>query len=270
MRSWLFVPGDRPERFDKAVASGADMVVLDLEDAVGADAKTTARDAVTKWLRKDSRVAIRVNGVGTRWHVDDIALLRSAGIVCAILPKAEKLEELKTFRDALPGSVAIVPLIETALGIWNARELATVPGVCRLAFGSVDFQLDCGVDGEPQSLLYARSRLVLASAIARIAPPIDGVTVRLDDVELLRSDIAAARGLGFGGKLCIHPSQVGHINEGFRPDAEALSRARRIVDAAETSGRGAFHLDGQLIDEPVVEQARRVLAAANDPRCRGS
>lgn len=263
MRSWLFVPGDRPERFDKAVASGADMVVLDLEDAVRAEAKDAARETIAGWLTQGSRVAVRINGIGTRWHADDVALLQSPGIVAVLLPKAEQAEALKSFAAALPDSVVIVPLIETALGIWNARELAAAPGVARMAFGSVDFQLDCGMDGNPQSLLYARSRLVLTSAIARIAPPVDGVTLRLDDIKQLRSDVAAARSLGFGGKLCIHPSQVAHVNAGFQPDADALARARKIVDAAMTSGRGAFRLDGQLIDEPVIEQAKRILAWAN-------
>lgn len=262
-RSLLFVPGDRFDRFDKAAAAGADVVVLDLEDGVLPEARVRARTAVRAWLEAGGRAAIRVNGSGTEWHRDDVALLHAPGVVAAVLPKAEDPRTLAEFGAALPAGVAIVPLVESAIGIWNVRELATVPKVSQLAFGSVDFQLDCGIEGDGDALLHARSRLVLASAAARIAPPVDGVTVALGDRQRLLSDIASARALGFGGKLCIHPSQVADVNTGFLPDAGALAFARAVVEAAEANGDGAFRLQGRLVDRPVVEQARRLLAAAS-------
>lgn len=261
-RSYLFVPGDRPDRFDNAVATSADFVVLDLEDAVLPKGKTSAREAIRSWLSKGGRAAVRINGIGTEWHEEDKALLATPGVVAVILPKAEEPAALATFAAALPQGLPLVPLIESALGIWNARELASVHGVMQLAFGSVDFLLDTGIETEGEALLYARSRLVLASAIARIAPPVDGVTIALDDEKQLRADIKAARSLGFGGKLCIHPNQVLAVHEGFAPDDATLAWARAVVAAARTSDAGAVRLDGKLIDRPIVERAQRVLENA--------
>jgi len=261
-RSYLFVPGDRPDRFDKAVATGADIVVLDLEDAVLPKAKTGAREAIRDWLCKGGRAAVRINGIGTEWHEEDIVLLATPGVAAVLLPKAEEPAALAAFASALPQGLPTVPLIESALGIWNARELAGVNGVTQLAFGSIDFQLDTGIEAEGEALLYARSRLVLASAIARIAPPVDGVTIAMDDEEQLRADITAARALGFGGKLCIHPRQVLAVHEGFAPDEATLAWARAVVAAARTSDAGAVRVDGKLIDRPVVERAKRILEDA--------
>lgn len=258
-RSYLFVPGDRPDRFDQAVATGSDIVVLDLEDAVLPKAKIGAREAIRDWLRKGGRAAVRINGIGTEWHEEDKVLLATPGVAAALLPKAEEPAALDTFVSALPQGLPIVPLIESALGIWNARELASVKGVTRLAFGSIDFQLDTGIEAEGEALLYARSRLVLASTIARIAPPVDGVTIAIDDEERLRADITAARVLGFGGKLCVHPRQVAAVHEGFAPDEAMLAWAQAVVEAARTSDAGAVRVNGKLVDRPVVERAKRIL-----------
>ena len=260
-RSYLFVPGDRPERFDKAVDTGADLVILDLEDGVLPDAKEKARQIVGEWLAKGNRAAIRVNGTKTAWHAQDLELLRHQSVAAALIPKAEQVDDLLAFANAVPKGMPIVPVVETALGIWNVRELAEVRGVVQLAFGSVDFQLDTGINGEDSELLYARARIVLASAIAHIAPPMDGVTLAINDDDQLRSDIARGRKLGFGGKLCIHPRQVPIVNEGYSPKPDEVERARRIVKAAEAAGIGAIQLDGKLIDRPVVERARAVLSS---------
>lgn len=259
-RSYLFVPGDWPERFDKAVATGVDLVVLDLEDAVLPDGKDGAREKIGAWLASGNRAAIRLNGTKTPWYERDLELLRHPSICAVLLPKAEEAADLEALARIVPDGMPIVPIVESALGIWNVRELASVRGVAQLAFGSVDFQLDAGIDGEGEALLYARSRLVLASAIARIPPPIDGVTMAIRDDDQLRTDIVMARNLGFGGKLCIHPRQVSIVNDGFRPTPDEMQRARRIVEAAEVAGNGAIQVDGKLIDRPVVERARAVLA----------
>src|SRR5436305_11579612 len=164
------------------------------------------------------------------------------------LPKAELPDQVEQVAARLTSEARVLPLLETALGVWNAGALAQVPRVERLAFGSVDFQLDTGITGDQEELLYARSRLVLASRIASILPPIDGVTMALDDLTRLRDDVARARRLGFGGKLCIHPKQVETINQGFVPPEAELAWARRVLEAARTAGAGALRLNGELID----------------------
>lgn len=137
--------------------------------------------------------------------------------------------------------------------------LAATPGVARLAFGSVDFQLDLGIEGEREELLAARSQLVLVSRVAGRLPPVDGVTMALDDPDALRRDVTYARRLGFGGKLCVHPRQVAAVNEGFRPTTAEIEWARRVVEAAAEAGNNALRLDGKLVDRPVIDRARAIL-----------
>lgn len=264
-RSCLFVPADRPDRFAKALAAGADLVILDLEDAVQPEAKVAARDHLRIFLQGHSggRVGVRLNAAGTEWFPDDLSLLDSPALAAAMLPKAETAEMLAQVAARLHCGAGLIPLAETALGIWNALELARAPRVIQLAFGSVDFQLDAGLpDDDPdRAMLYARSRLVLASAAAGIAAPIDGVTVDLDDPARTAADVAQSRALGFGGKLCIHPRQIAPVHEGLAPSPAELTRARAIMAAADAAGAaGAIRLDGKLIDRPVAERARRMLA----------
>lgn len=262
-RSCLFTPADRPERFAKALATGADLVVLDLEDAVQPDAKDAAREQIRAFLRNGGRAGVRVNGVGTPWHEKDLSLLQEPGLCALMLPKAEEAADLARLAAVLPAGCALIALVESALGVWNARDLAAVPGVTQIAFGSVDFQLDAGIpdsEDDYDALLHARARLVLASAVAGIAAPMDGVTVALDDAAILRRDVARARGLGFGGKLCIHPRQIGPVHEGFAASEAEIAQARAIVAAADAAGaNGAIRLHGKLIDRPVAERARRLV-----------
>lgn len=159
-----------------------------------------------------------------------------------------------------------MPILETGLGIWDARSLAAARRVERLAFGALDFTLDVGIDGEGKELLYARSRLVLASRVAGIVPPLDGVPAALGNPDCLAADVNRARRLGFGGKLCSLPRQIEAVNRGFSPSEAEVSRARRIVEAAETAGAGAFRLDGEMVDRPVLERAQSVLGSIEPPR----
>jgi citrate lyase subunit beta/citryl-CoA lyase len=154
----------------------------------------------------------------------------------------------------------VIALIETALGVHRAYEIATVDRVVRLAFGAIDFALDIGAAEDDLALLYARSCIVVASRAAGISPPIDGVTVDLDDAAATRADAASARRLGFGGKLCIHPRQVEEVNAGFRPTENEVRQAQRIM--AGVAEGGAARLAGQMIDKPVVDRARLVLLRA--------
>jgi citrate lyase subunit beta/citryl-CoA lyase len=259
-RSYLFVPGNRPDRFEKAWQSGADAVILDLEDAVQSTHKDLARKAVAAWLQPTRPVYVRINGTGTPWFEQDLELVGLPGVQGVVLPKAEHPEQVERLAACLAGEAQVLPLLETALGVWNARVLAQTPRVERLAFGSVDFQLDTGITGEQEELLYARSRLVLASRVASILPPVDGVTMVLDDLTRLQEDVARARRLGFGGKLCIHPRQLELINRGFAPTDAERAWARRVLSAAEATGAGALQLDGELIDRPVIARARSILA----------
>jgi citrate lyase subunit beta / citryl-CoA lyase len=263
-RSWLYVPGDRPERFAKAVASGADVIICDLEDAVSAANKAIARHAVADWLR-GHRAVVRVNGVGTPWHDDDVAAIADApGLVAVLIPKSDEPAPIHQLAHRLGKHVDVIPLVESAAGVANAGAIAVAPQVAALAFGSIDFALDLQIDDtdgvDETALLYARSTLVIASRVAGIAPPIDGVTVSLSDADVIRRDAHRARALGFGGKQCIHPRQVHEVNAVFSPSPTAIARARRVIEAAENAHGSAIQVDGQMIDKPRIDQARRVLS----------
>ena len=269
-RTLLFVPGDRPDRFAKAAAAGADLVVVDLEDAVAAEAKETAREAVASWLADGHVAAVRINAAGTPWHAADLAAVagRAAAVV---LPKAEPGAALTAVGRAAP----TIALLETAAGILDARPVATTPGVCRLAVGTFDLAAELGIDPlDREALLASRSALVLASAAAGLAGPVDGVRARLDDEPGLREETAAARRLGFTGKLCIHPRQVATVHDVLRPTDEEVAWARRILDSViegAIEGGGAVKVDGAMVDKPVLDRARRILGdiidgpAAADP-----
>ncbi|MFP3563077.1 HpcH/HpaI aldolase/citrate lyase family protein [Paraburkholderia sp. SIMBA_030] len=262
MRSFLFVPGIRPERFDKALACGADAVIVDLEDAVGAVDKGPARqhvaDAAAAFAASTTRVLLRINGFGTPWFDEDLSLLALGGIDGVVLPKAENTMALEALVRAT--TKPILPIVESALGVWQVLEVAKGPGVERLIFGSVDFELDLDCSGAWEALLYARSRIVLASRVAGLLAPVDGVSVALDDAVRLATDASRGRSLGFGGKLCIHPKQVAQVNAAFSPSEEELAKAREVIEVFERAGGGAVSVDGRMVDLPVLLKARRQLA----------
>lgn len=258
-RALLFVPGNRPERFAKAAAAGADVVVVDLEDAVPAGEKEGAREAVAAWLGDGALphgmgAAVRVNAVGTPWHEADVAAV--AGHAAAVvLPKAEPGEALESLAARTP----VVALVETATGILDAREVAGVPGVVRLAIGTFDLAVELGVDPlDREALLAARSAVVLASAVAGLPGPVDGVRAAIDDDAGLHEEATAARRLGYAGKLCIHPRQVPTVLGVFRPTDEEAAWARSVL-AAVDPGTGVARVDGAMVDKPVLDRARRIL-----------
>jgi citrate lyase subunit beta / citryl-CoA lyase len=258
-RSYLFVPGNRPDRYAKALAAGADAVIVDLEDAVALKDKQSARDALTAWLSPEHPVLIRVNGAESQWFREDLPLCNMPGVAGVLLPKAENPEDVRTLAEHSGATTPILPLIETARGLWNAQALAH-PKVRRFVFGSIDFQLDLGIQGEDEELLYFRSKLVLVSRIAGLEPPVDGVTTAIDDAERIRGDTLRAKRLGFGAKLCIHPRQVSVVNECFEPTAEEESWAKRVVEAAEAVHGATVSVDGKMVDRPVIARAEAILA----------
>ena len=263
-RSYLFVPGNRPDRFAKAHASGAHAVIIDLEDAIPAAEKSKARSAVEAWVSPAQPVVLRINGVDSDWFRDDVTCCRMPGVQAVMLPKTESVAHLRRVEEWLGQSVAILPLIETAQGFSNALEIARDRSVRCLVFGSLDFQLDVGIPGDDEELLYFRSQLVLVSRLAGIQAPVDGITTAIDDPARLRTDALRARRLGFGGKLCIHPKQIGPVNESFRPDAEEIAWARRVVEAASATRAGALAVDGGMVDRPIVLKAQRILKEAGE------
>ncbi len=259
LRSLLFVPGARPDRFDKAAAAGADAIVMDLEDAVAPTDKASARENIRHWLTPERRAVIRINAADTEWFSDDLSLAALPGVVAVMLPKAERVEDIVTVMQA--GAARLLPLIETAAGLAAAMQIASAPGVQCLAFGSIDFQVDLGMrEATEDDLIVFRSQLILASRLAGIAAPIDGVTTSIDDTERLRIDVARARRLGFGGKLCIHPRQVAEVHRGFAPDAAAVVWARRVVAAAADGA--VVTVDGKMVDKPVLLRAEAILREA--------
>ena len=259
--TFLFVPADRPERLLKAVASGADMVILDLEDAVAGEHKAAARaHARTALTTGDLRVCVRINGVESAAFHEDCKLLALPGVAAVMLPKAEAAAGLAAVRAASRDATPIVPIIETAQGLAAARELARCAGVQRLAFGSVDFQQDLGIEGDGLELLFARSELVWASRLAGIGAPVDGVSLGIRDLEQVHADVLRARRAGFGGKLCIHPAQIAPVRDGFAPDAQAIAWAQGVLAAVASHPAGALTYEGQMVDKPVIERARAMLA----------
>jgi citrate lyase subunit beta/citryl-CoA lyase len=258
-RSYLFVPADRPERFAKALATGAGAVVIDLEDAVAPEAKQGARSTLAAWLADaPAPVVLRINAADTEWFDADLALCALPGVAGVMLPKAERSADLARVARAAPGR-SLLPLIETALGFDRLRAITESPCVERLVFGSIDFQLDLGIAGDGEELLFFRSQLVLASRLAGIGAPVDGVSTAIDDVAALRADTSRARRLGFGAKLCIHPKQVAVVYTAFMPSDEEVAWARRVIEAAGRSQGAAVAVDGKMVDKPVILRAQAML-----------
>lgn len=267
-RSFLFVPATKPERIAKALDSGADCIVIDLEDAVAEGSKDAARAQLARYLPQLSvdqltRTLVRVNAAGTPWHAADIALLRGwAGQgVTVMLPKSEEPAALRGVAQALGEGAALVALIESLAGLDAATALAHDPQVVRLAFGHLDFQLDLGMraTAEEPELAFARNALVAASRRAQLPKPVDGVTVDTGSAERLAADAKRARAFGFGAKLCIHPSQVAAVNATLGYSLAEQDWARRVLDEASRRGGEVFSLDGRMVDLPVIRAAQVIM-----------
>jgi citrate lyase subunit beta/citryl-CoA lyase len=263
--TYLFVPGNRPERFDKALASRAGAVIVDLEDAVAPADKAAARASFVAWYRAAAfapeRVLLRINDESTPWFDDDIATIRKADIAAVVLPKAESAAQIERVGSVLPRGGFVIALVESARGIVNVEDLARAKHLQRIAFGTLDYALDLDVTGDERGLLYPACRIAVASRAAGIATPVAGVTPEIGDATKLLADLAFARACGFGAKLCIHPKQVDTIEDAMRPSEAEIDWAKRVV-AASAHGRGAVQVDGRMVDRPVIEKAERILDRA--------
>lgn len=264
-RSLLFVPGSRPDRFAKALASGADLVIIDLEDAVPPDQKDAARTWVAQFLSRSpqTRVLVRINALTSVHAQADLALCAAhAGVGGVMVPKADTCAVLLQAQSA---GKPVWPIVESAQAVVNLGELARAPGVARLVLGNLDLALDLGMNADSEAAMslldQTRYAMLLHSRLAGLPAPIDGVFAQTTDPEGLQRMARRACDMGFGGALCIHPSQVPVLNAQYAPSPAQLDQARRIVAAANRQP-GAFLLDGRMVDAPVIERARRVLVRA--------
>ena len=264
-RSFLFVPGHRTERFAKALASGADAVIVDFEDAVPLDAKATARDALlAAWPALDvaqrARLLVRVNPAGTPWHAADLAAVAQLPDLGAVmLPKAESAQQIEAVWRAAQRPV--LPLIESAEGVGQMDPIARAPGVLRLGLGHIDLQADLGMSCGPDEAELApiRVALVVASRRAGLPAPVDGVTTATTDADVLALDAQRSRRFGLGAKLCIHPAQVAGVHQALAPTEAECDWARRVLAAEVEARGGAFSVDGKMVDPPVLLLARKIL-----------
>lgn len=265
VRTALFVPATRPERFPKALASGADAVIIDLEDAVAENLKAEARGHLDAFLgaNPEAEILVRINASGHSEQAKDLELCAARpGVIGVLLPKAENAEQVQAV--AATGK-PVWPIIESARGLARLAEIAQADGVERLSFGALDLGLDLGLASGTAAaeriLDQARYGLLLQSRLADLAMPLDSVFPDIKNLHGLSHTVVDARDMGFGGLLCIHPSQVAVVHETLMPSADELAWAQRVLDAG-ASGEGVFVVDGQMIDAPVIGRARRLLQRA--------
>jgi len=284
MRTLLFVPGNRPERVDKAVAAGADAVIIDLEDAVPLASKEETRPMVREKLLQHAQghIMVRVNALDSGFLQGDLDAVVMGALRCIIVPKVEGpahirdihrlLSEAESAGGMEPGTISIIPLIESARAVQNIHAIVSEQiepeRFHTVAFGAADYTLDMGIEmtGGGDELFYPRSRIAVACRAAGVEPPVDTpFMIDVKDMEGLRIDALRAKTLGFQGKLCVHPSQVAPCNEIFSPSAGEIAYARQIIETfeeAEAQGLAAIQLEGKMIDYPVVERSRRILRLA--------
>lgn len=282
VRSLLFAPGDRADLIQKAAASGTDGIIIDLEDAVATDRKPAARSVLSDLrLPEGIEVLIRVNADDTGLIYDDLVVAVRSGVAGIVVPKAESAESmarldgaitvLETERGLPPGTISLVPLVESALGVRNAYDVLTAAERVRaVLFGSGeqgDLVADLGCEWTPDGtgLLHARSEVVLAARAAGISEPLDAVFMDFRNDEALRVECRLARRVGYVGKCAIHPRQVAVIHDVFTPDADELAVQRRVLDAfedAEAQGLASISVDGRMVDYAVAKRARSILARA--------
>ncbi len=262
IQSMLFVPGNKPERFAKALASGADSVCIDLEDAVPAEMKLASRKSAIEAVGLDARVAIRVNALSTRDGFADLLALANTDRRPSLvyLPMVEDEAEVRIAASVLADpSVSFVPLIETVRGLTNAAAIAANPNVAMLMFGGADFSAQLGVDLSWEPLVVARSQLVMACAqVGKGA--IDVPWIHFEDMAGLTEETRKAKALGFVAKGAIHPAQIAPIHDVYRPTPEQIEEAKEAEKVFREAGGAAVRFRGRMLDTPVMNRYRQILA----------
>ncbi len=282
MRSPLFAPGDSARKAEKAMASGADAVILDLEDSVASGVKPQARATVAALLPSVVRpgVIVRINAPGTEWYLADLAAVVPGRPAAIMLPKCSSaadllaidhhLEALETAAGIGPGTIKVIPIAtETTASVLNLPTMLGNPRVAAICFGAEDLSADLGIDPRtaagtyPAAIAQARAQVLLAAAAAGL-PAIDTPFPDPRDPHGLRREAREAAADGFAGKLCIHPSQIDIVNAAFTPDQARIAWAQAVSDGfAANPGAGVFTLDGKMIDRPHLRLAGRILAAGS-------
>jgi citrate lyase subunit beta/citryl-CoA lyase len=270
---YLFVPGHDAQKISKAFQSQADVIIIDLEDAVRIEEKEEARAIVKKELVKhksnNKKIMIRINSEPTSWFYEDIKLVKELDIHAVMLPKCENPSSVLTLSTLIP-ELEIIPLIESARGVLNAESIIkSCSQIKKIAFGAVDFALDIGTEWSPEGTerFAAMSHLVLVSRTAGKDSPIDAVFPLIHDKEALQKDTMLGKKMGFYGKMVIHPKHIEWVKEVYRPSEEDIEKSRKIIEEYERNkGSGAFIIDGKLIDLPVYRQAKRILSSIENIR----
>lgn len=253
-RSWLLVPGHSPDLFDPAAASAADAIVLDLEDAVPAAAKSRARDDVAAWLSKGGHAWVRINDATTEFWAEDLAALDGIpGLAGVMLAKTESGHQVESTAARLPDGTPVLVLIESAMGLEAAPEIARAEGTFRLVFGSGDFRRDTGMSDLPLAMAYARSRLVITSRAARLPGPIDGPTLS-DEPEILKREAELTRSMGMTGKLCMTTERAPYANSALSPTTTDIAWAHKVIERLGEDGRHVR--DGS--DLPNLAKAKKI------------
>jgi citrate lyase subunit beta / citryl-CoA lyase len=267
---YLFAPGNSERKIQKALNIDADAVIIDLEDAVTADEKVLARNLVYKILTAEelitnpAKLYVRINSIKTPWFFEDLRMVKelknAAGIM---IPKSEDKTSITLAAELLGSDLEIIPLIESAAGVMNVEAvLSSHKSVKKVAFGSVDFALDIGVDwsAEGTERAYAMSKLALTSRAAGAAPPIDAVFPVIDNKESFIADTKKGKQLGFYGKMVIHPKQIEWVRDVYTPTEKQIEWSRKVIHVFESAKHsGALDLDGKLIDRPVYLLAKRLI-----------
>lgn len=280
-RTYLFTPGNHPRRVEKALSLDTDVVILDLEDAVALAEKVKTRDIVRETLKlpRDVAVIVRVNAYDTPFCYGDLCAVVCPELDGIMLPKLESVADLKSVEWLIrnlelqqgmePGAIDLIPIIETAKGQANIRDMVQCGSrVKRFAFGAGDYTRDLGMDWsmDEAELLPIRSEMVMASRLGGLEPPIDTVYIHIKEHDAFAASCETVRALGFQGKLCIHPDQIGPANTAFTPTSESITWSEKIVAAfaeAEAAGVASIQVDGYFVDYPIVEKARRTVAMAD-------
>ncbi|HEB9321267.1 CoA ester lyase [Campylobacter coli] len=270
-KSFLFVPSIYPERFIKALQSGANQIIIDLEDSVEEAKKEVGRkniaDFSSQCAENNDKFLIRINETQSAEFQKDLSLIstikESNSIVGIVLPKAQNYEDIDILsKFELP----IIPIIESALGVENLDDIARHPSVLALSFGSLDMTLDLNLqEGEGKNFILnsIRTQIVLKSVKYNLLSPINGVYPDIKNIDGLKEDLLFAKSMGFGGSLCIHPNQVVPINEVFSPSAQQIAWAKEILSLRKNSNDIIFNHNGMMVDLPVIKKAEQILLDSN-------